>query len=268
VPVTGGERLRLRLINAANARVFGLRFRGLTGWRIAVDSHPVGPESLGDEAVVVPPGGRVDLILDMTGAAGDLFDVEEGYYGGEAFALARFQVDDGAPVRPTPPPPPEPLAANPVTPPNLEAAEAHNMAFEGGAMGGLAQAEFQGKTMDLRQIAAMGLIWAVNGRVIAPMRADDPGDPMLSLRLGRSYRLTWTNRTAFDHPIHLHGHSFHVLSRNGKRLDRPVIMDTVLIPRGEEVEVVFVADNPGDWALHCHILEHAEAGMMGYVRVS
>jgi FtsP/CotA-like multicopper oxidase with cupredoxin domain len=44
-------------------------------------------------------------------------------------------------------------------------------------------------------------------------------------------------------------------------------MDTVLIQPDQSVEVAFIADNPGDWALHCHVLEHAEAGMMGFVRV-
>jgi FtsP/CotA-like multicopper oxidase with cupredoxin domain len=165
-------------------------------------------------------------------------------------------------------PPPDQLAPNPVASPDLEKAEHHEMVFEGGAMGTMAQAEYKGKVLGFRSLVALGLVWTVNGRAIPPMREGDPGDPMLSLRLGQTYRLTWTNNTSFDHPIHLHGHSFHLLSRNGKNLDRPMIMDTVLIPPGEAVDVAFVADNPGDWALHCHVLEHAEAGMMGYVRVS
>jgi FtsP/CotA-like multicopper oxidase with cupredoxin domain len=90
---------------------------------------------------------------------------------------------------------------------------------------------------------------------------------MVSLKKGSSHILRWRNDTAFAHPIHMHGHSFHLISRNGTKLFAPLIMDTVLIAPKEYVDVAFVADNPGDWALHCHILEHAKSGMMGFVRV-
>ena len=57
-------------------------------------------------------------------------------------------------------------------------------------------------------------------------------------------------------------------SRSNKR-DLPVHhADTVLLQPKERVEVAFVADNPGDWMLHCHIIEHQETGMMGYIRVA
>ena len=120
----------------------------------------------------------------------------------------------------------------------------------------------------MRELAGQGLIWAVNGKAYPHMTPDNLGEPMLSMKQGKTYILTWTNNTAFDHPIHLHGHSFHLLSRNGDKLDTPIIMDTVLIQPDQSVEVAFVADNLGKWALHCHVLEHAEAGMMGYVEVT
>jgi FtsP/CotA-like multicopper oxidase with cupredoxin domain len=44
--------------------------------------------------------------------------------------------------------------------------------------------------------------------------------------------------------------------------------DTVLLLPDEQADVAFVADNPGDWMLHCHIIEHQETGMMGYLRVA
>lgn len=266
--VRSGERLRLRLINAANARVFGLRFGGTDGWRVAVDGHPVVPEPLGDGLVVVAPGGRVDLIIDMTGKPGETFEIVESYYQRYSFTLAEIVYSDVTPVRTKRLPAPKQLAANPVAMPDLAQAERHEMVFEGGAMGRLRQAEYKGEVLGLGDLAGMGLVWAVNGKIVPPMEPGNLGDPMLSLKQGRSCILTWTNRTAFDHPIHLHGHSFHLLSRNGKRLDAPVLMDTALIQSDESVEVAFVADNPGVWALHCHVLEHAEAGMMGYVRVA
>ena len=266
--VRSGERIRLRLINAANARVFGLRFGGTETWRIAVDGHPVPPTKTGGGLVVVPPGGRVDLILDMTGKPGERFEIVESYYQRYSFTLAEIVYSDESPLRKDMLPVPKPLAANPVALPDLANSERHEMIFEGGAMGGLRQAEFRGETFGLRDLAAMGLLWAVNGRMIPPMTEDDLGEPMVSMKQGKSYIMTWTNRTAFDHPIHLHGHSFHLLSRNGGKLETPLVMDTVLIQPDQSVDVAFVADNPGDWALHCHVLEHAEAGMMGYVKVA
>ena len=65
----------------------------------------------------------------------------------------------------------------------------------------------------------------------------------------------------------LHGHSFHVIAHNVQALGDAEVRDTVLIRPGDSVDVAFVADNPGRWALHCHVLEHAKAGMMGWVLV-
>jgi FtsP/CotA-like multicopper oxidase with cupredoxin domain len=48
----------------------------------------------------------------------------------------------------------------------------------------------------------------------------------------------------------------------------PHFADTVLVSPNERTKVAFVTDNPGDWMLHCHIIEHQETGMMGYVRVA
>ncbi len=64
------------------------------------------------------------------------------------------------------------------------------------------------------------------------------------------------------HPIHIHGHIFSILARNGHRLSgSPVRVDTVLVGPGETWDVAFRADNPGIWMLHCHVLVHALAGM-------
>ena len=66
----------------------------------------------------------------------------------------------------------------------------------------------------------------------------------------------------------LHGHSFRVISRNGKPTRYREWQDTVLMAPRERVEIAFAADNPGDWMFHCHILEHQAAGMMGVIRVA
>jgi FtsP/CotA-like multicopper oxidase with cupredoxin domain len=69
-----------------------------------------------------------------------------------------------------------------------------------------------------------------------------------------------------DHPMHLHGQFFQVLSKNGKPLtESPVIKDTINLEPGEEYEIAFKADNPGNWLFHCHDLHHAAAGMVTQV---
>ena len=93
-------------------------------------------------------------------------------------------------------------------------------------------------------------------------------DPFLTLKRDASHILEMTNATAFDHPIHLHGHSFRVISRNGAPTPHREWQDTVLMAPRERVEIAFVADNLGDWMFHCHILEHQAAGMMGVIRVA
>jgi suppressor of ftsI len=66
---------------------------------------------------------------------------------------------------------------------------------------------------------------------------------------------------AMQHPIHIHGQRFLVLSVNGVPNDNLVWKDTVLLPTGFVAEVLLEISNPGKWMLHCHIAEHIETGM-------
>ena len=114
-------------------------------------------------------------------------------------------------------------------------------------------------------------VWTVNGK--AMIHDGNKHDhsriaPLLTLKRGTSTIFALTNDTVFDHPIHLHGHTFRILSRNGKRLPDMPLTDTILMRQQEQAEIAFVADNPGDWMLHCHILEHQESGMGAVFRVA
>jgi len=131
-------------------------------------------------------------------------------------------------------------------------------------MGGMMGAMMDGSQADMNQMMKRGLAWAVNG--VAGM--DHVMDPILVLDRGRSYVLELRNTTAWHHPIHLHGHTFRVVRRNGRDEPFRPWQDTVLIPPRETAEIAFVADNPGDWMIHCHILEHQAGGMMAVVRVT
>jgi len=112
-----------------------------------------------------------------------------------------------------------------------------------------------------------GTAWAMNGMSITG-DGEKEMPPILTLRRGQSYVLTLRNETAWWHPMHLHGHSFRVISRNGKPNPLSEWRDTVLVPPRETAEIAFVADNPGDWMLHCHVTDHQEAGMMAVLRVT
>jgi len=95
-----GERIRLRLINAANARTFGLRFRDLDPWVIAIDGQPIEPRRLGDKALTLGAGMRADLIIDMTGEPGSESLVIDGHYGSDyAYELIRFAYAEEPPLR-------------------------------------------------------------------------------------------------------------------------------------------------------------------------
>jgi FtsP/CotA-like multicopper oxidase with cupredoxin domain len=135
------------------------------------------------------------------------------------------------------------------------------MAEMGGSMGDGASGGMMGNMMNMMH--GQG-IWFINGKAAT----GHVMDPLLTLPRGRTCVLTMTNATAWHHPIHLHGHSFRVLSRNGQPTAHREWQDTVLMAPREKVEIAFVADNPGDWMFHCHILEHQAAGMMGVIRVS
>ncbi|NAE18339.1 multicopper oxidase domain-containing protein, partial [Enterococcus hirae] len=94
--------------------------------------------------------------------------------------------------------------------------------------------------------------WTLNGRSYGNH---------IPLPVGRGERveLAFRNTTMMFHPMHLHGHTFQLRTSSG--LDGPR-KDTVIVPPMETVTVAFDADNPGDWATHCHNAYHQDAGMM------
>ncbi|MCB4823108.1 multicopper oxidase family protein [Roseicella aerolata] len=264
--VRSGERLRLRLVNAANARIFGLVFEGHEPVVVALDGQPVAPHAPEDGRVVVGPGMRVDLVLDMTGQPGARARVLDTYYARLEYKL--LEIAYGAePLRDRPPTAPiATLPANPVPEPDLARAERHAVVLGGGMMNHLEGALVDGRWLDAREMMRRDLTWTVNGTAAAP--GGHVHDPLVVLRRNASYLLAIRNETAWPHPMHLHGHSFRVVARNGVPTRHREWQDTVLIPRRESAEIAFVADNPGDWMFHCHVLEHQAAGMMGLVRVA
>jgi FtsP/CotA-like multicopper oxidase with cupredoxin domain len=262
--VRAGERVRLRLINAANARIFGLELEGHRPTVIALDGQPVEPHEPAGKRVVLGPAMRADLILDMGGEPGERFALTDTFYRDLEYRLLDLVYEDAPPLRAHPLDAPLRLVANTMPEPDLAAAERHEVTFGGGMMGGMMMAMMDGRQTDMRAMMQRGMAWAINGVAATGHLME----PLLTLRRGRSYVLAMHNDTAWHHPMHLHGHAFRVIARDGEPTRYREWQDTVLMAPRERVEIAFVADNPGDWMFHCHILEHQAAGMMGVVRVA
>ena len=130
------ERLRIRLVNVANARIFSIDTRGLDGWLVALDGQPLA--KLEPAApLVLAPGQRADLVVDLVAGEGEKGLLVSREREG-TFILATFAVSGVA--RATRLPVPSPLPANPVTPlGELERARHATLRIEGGAMGRLAR---------------------------------------------------------------------------------------------------------------------------------
>jgi len=269
--VRRGERIRLRLINAANARIFGIDFGTHKPVIVAIDGQPVAPHIPEDGLLVLGPAMRMDVVIDMVGDVNQRYSLTDPFYQGLEYRLVDLVYAD-TPLRNRIPDWDMQLSANPLPEPDLNDAERHEVTFNGGMMGGMVMQEMggsmghepMGAMGSMRGMMHSGKIWFING-VAAEGHIMEP---MLTLRHGQSHIISMTNATAWHHPIHFHGHSFRVISRNGNPTAHKEWQDTVLMVPKERVEIAFVADNPGDWMFHCHILEHQTAGMMGVIRVN
>lgn len=96
--------------------------------------------------------------------------------------------------------------------------------------------------------------WTINGKAF-------PDVPPITVRYGDRVRLRLINISQDMHPMHLHGHDFRVIAMDGHPLAQPLILNTVNVAPGQTVDIDFIANNPGRWLFHCHILHHAANNM-------
>ena len=252
------ERLRLRLINAANARIFVLRLEGLTGWIVALDGMPLPkPEPVMAE-MILAPAQRIDLIVDVTAEPGGEAALLRDDRGDEWGVQVRVAVKGEAARNARPAP-----AALPPNPrmdvPGVADARRIELRMEGGAMGGMQSARHMGKDRGFRDLAQQGQFWAFNGVV------GRTETPLATLARGETARLAITNDTAFPHAMHLHGMHFREVAQDGTL---GPLRDTILSMPDQPTEIAFVADNPGRWLFHCHMLAHAASGMTTWLNVT
>ncbi|MGV8939324.1 MAG: multicopper oxidase family protein [Allorhizobium sp.] len=247
-----GGLVRLRMAVTDVTRIYNIKLSGAEAVIVAIDGQPV-PLLLPMDMAVVSPGQRLDLVVrmpDQEGAVVQLSDIRPS----NPKLIASFRAVGTSLTRSlgdvpalTPNPAAEPDLSDATEIPLVLSATAENAAKE----------SFCG---------SLGFsFWAIN-KVPWPGDSDDPTAPLADLKLGKTYILNLQNVTPHAHPIHLHGMNFKVLSSSTRAVS-PLISDTYLVLPDEKVQLALVADNPGDWVFHCHIIEHQKTGMTGYFRV-
>ena len=251
--VPAGGLARVRLIVTDVTRIYKLGIDGGSAVIVALDGNPLAAPML-LETFAIAPGQRMDLVVRLPDSEGQTVRIID-YSAPEPYVVARLTAVGATrkralgDVRPLPP--------NPFAEPDL--ASAVTLPFE-----------FTATAENIPKSKICGDLgfsfWAVNAKPW-PGSSPDPMAPIAELKLGRSYILSLFNRTPHSHPIHLHGMSFKLLKSDRRTLPE-VWTDTALVMPDERVDVALVADNPGDWLLHCHVIEHQETGMTGFIRVA
>lgn len=241
--VVPGERLRLRVINAASDTAF--RF-AVGGHRLTVthtDGFPVEPVTV--DSVVIGMSERYDCLVTVDDVGAFPIVAEAEAKANRALGYLRAGPTISVPETPARP------------------AELDRTLLELSQLRAAPAVQLPPGAPDRTHLVVLGggtdrYRWTINGKV-----GDDAGP--LDVRQGEKVRLVFDNRTAMFHPMHLHGHTFQLVepTAGGPRKD-----SLIVLPR-QRLAVDLVADNPGQWVLHCHNVYHQEGGMetlMSYVR--
>ena len=240
-----GERLRLRLLNSANGRVFTPDFGGLDAKIIAVDGLYL-RAPIPARGFELAPGNRLDIDLSFDRSTTAPLEIWDRFFAQRPNKLATIELEGD-------------LVA---TPGFASPAAAHVPAWSDGLDAPIAH-DFR---LNAQSGGPFGIAWTIDGMAMDSSHRHAMA-PSATLVRGRFARLHFTNESPRIHPIHTHGMFFRLLARNGVAVDEPFFRDTVLIHPREEVDVGVVPTDAGTWMMHCHILEHAEAGMMTTIAV-
>jgi FtsP/CotA-like multicopper oxidase with cupredoxin domain len=234
-----GARVRLRLANAANARIMVIGVEGVKPLIIALDGQPCEAFAPLRNAFPIGPGARFDMMFDMPRAGAPARFV---LLGGAAAPIAGetdrpliILAAAGDPVAPRPPL--AGLEANPLLPREIDLDRA--------------------KRVDITIAGGANAPFSVNGATPVAW----PAKPLFSVARGAPVTLGLVNRTAVTQAIRLHGHVMRLLHPMDDGWE-PYWRDSVLIAPGKTSHVAFVADNPGHWPIESAIPEHQAAGVM------
>ena len=240
-----GARVRLRLANAATARVMSIGVTGVSPLIVAVDGQPSEPFEPLRNVFPMGPGARFELLFDLPREAGAT--VAFVLRGGEAAGIPG-EVDrpmvvfeargEALAARSTI----AGLPANPLLPREigLERAKRVDLTIEGGG----------------------GAPFRLNGASFSDWGAK----PLFAVPRGAPVTLGFVNKTAVTQAMRLGGHVGRLLHALDDGWE-PYWRDTLLVAPGKTVHIAFVADNPGKWPLGSAIPEHRAAGAGGWFQV-
>ncbi|AXM90168.1 copper oxidase [Anoxybacillus ayderensis] len=244
--VKKGEKVRLRLINAGYMS-HKLHLHGHSFKIVATDGQPLNdPQLIKDELLNIAPGERYDIEFiadnpgewllecheDMKGTDGMKVNIQ---YEGQTNKADKTNAKETLPVVDI-----TTYGKYKTGPFTLD--QTYDVEY----------------TMDLgTAMDKNGMVFTINGKTY-------PNTAPINVKKGDIVKVKLVNSSPMDvHPMHLHGHFFQILSKNGKPVTgSPLIKDSLNINPGEEYVVAFQADNPGNWMFHCHDLHHASAGMV------
>ncbi len=265
--VPAGGDIRIRFLNVDMSRIVDLGVMGAEAWLIATDGNALAPQKL--KSWRMGPAMRADLTLRAPAKSGTRIQLVN-YYAPQPVVMAELEAVGEALVRPDFEPAPLKPAAIPE--PRLDGAETFQLRLS--ASSAPADLPLDLVLPDgsvLRYADALCLaprtFWALNGQPWPSQSHEVLPPPLVTFRRGETYIVELINQTPHMHPVHLHGHTFKVLS-SSKGDILPHFADTTLVAPKERVKIALVADNPGDWMIHCHIIEHQDTGMMGIYRVA
>lgn len=234
-----GERLRLRLVNTSNARVYKLGFGDLEAQGFSVDGM-LAKEPFTAQGFELAPGNRIDVDVFIPQLSRSKPYVIRDTFTRQPNTLATITLD-----------------GNVDTIKDVQTPTAKIFPDWTSNTKKIIDEEYR---LNARRGGPFGIEWTINDKAY-------PDYDQITLKKGEYNVIRFTNESARLHPMHLHGQFFKVLARNGQQVDEPYLRDTVLIKSKETVDIGLMPLDEGVWASHCHALEHAEAGMMTVVEV-
>jgi FtsP/CotA-like multicopper oxidase with cupredoxin domain len=240
--VRQGKQQRWRVINAARARYYTLRYKRIPLIRLGGDNGLMAHTETVDQ-IKLTPGERTDFVFTPPDAPGSE-DVLKWYPTDRGYGTTFNRLSENMLVietvdEPAVTPEALPEVLRDIPPLDLSGAIEHDI------------------DLTITITSDDKVIMGINGK------HHDHAVPLMA-RVGETHVWTVKNATDFAHPFHLHGFFFQVLDDSLV----PEWKDTVDVPAKTELKIaVHFDDRPGMWMYHCHILDHAEAGMMGHLHV-
>lgn len=243
--VKRGEVIRLRIINAAALTHFRVALAGHKMRVTHADGQPVAPVDV--DALTIGMAERYDVLIHADNPGVWQFAAKSLALGGMARAILRYQGSHGAP-------PPASF-----TPAEMKGRHLSYQMLHAANDVSLPEGK-PDITIPMNMESRFGGFFiSVDGRFV------NASDGYIHLRRNQHVRFVMSNGgTVLPHPMHLHGHFFHV--RTGAR--RGPLKDTALLFPGQTITVDWVANNPGLWMFHCHNLYHMLNGMMQTFKVT